>query len=79
MTDPAVHRPEVRGAWQPGGWFHTPGFYYVAVCGCGAHTPFAMTWETALRTANTHARMVRTRQTLIDDEVERFRAQLDAG
>lgn len=78
MAD-SEHRPAVRGVWMPDSWFRRAGWYYAAACPCGARTPFAATWRTALLAATTHAAMVRRRAQMIDAEVERFRAEIDAA
>jgi hypothetical protein len=75
----SVHRPKVEARRIYSARHRRPVWYYVAVCECGARTPWLGDWPAAMLAALTHVHMTATRARMVDDEVERFRAQLDAG
>lgn len=75
-----VHRPRVYAEHHAGSLFRRPGWFWRFECACGYKAPFwfLMTWPVALKYANTHVWATRAWERRIEDEVAKFRQQLDA-
>lgn len=75
-----MHRPRVYPMHLEGSMFRPPGLYWRFECDCGYEPPYwmVMTRLVALKFANTHVWATRSWEQRIDDEVAKFRQQLDA-
>ena len=74
------HRPRVYAEHHAPSLFRRAGWYWRFECACGYRNPFWLlaTWPVALKFANTHVWAARSWERRIDDEVAKFRQQLDA-